>query len=170
MKLRLLLLAMSFSFFGLWASAKPLDVGADAPKITATNQDGAAVDLGELYKKGLVLVYFYPKADTGGCTAQACSLRDEFEVLTEKGVTVVGVSTDKVADQKAFQEKYNLPFTLIADTDAKVVEAFGVTKMGPMASRQAYLVKGGKIVWRDLKASTKEQATDVLAALQTVGE
>ena len=161
---------MSFSFFGLWASAEPLALGADAPAITATNQDGATVDLGDLYKKGLVLVYFYPKADTSGCTAQACSLRDEFEVLTEKGVTVVGVSTDNVADQKAFQEKYNLPFTLIADTDKKVVDAFGVPKMGPVASRQAYLVKGGKIVWRDLKASTKEQAADVLAALQTIGE
>ncbi|HUG09621.1 MAG TPA: peroxiredoxin [Opitutaceae bacterium] len=170
MKRSLLLLAMSFSFFGLWASAEPLDIGADAPKITATNQDGATVDLGELYKKGLVLVYFYPKADTGGCTAQACSLRDEFEVLSDKGVTVVGVSTDNAADQKAFQEKYNLPFTLIADTDKKVVDAFGVPRMGSMASRQAYLVKGGKIVWRDLKASTKEQATDVLAAIETLGD
>jgi peroxiredoxin Q/BCP len=140
MKLRLLLLAMSFSFFGLWASAKPLDVGADAPKITATNQDGAAVDLGELYKKGLVLVYFYPKADTGGCTAQACSLRDEFEVLTEKGVTVVGVSTDKVADQKAFQEKYNLPFTLIADPVAIRVILIAVCKPHAIVHPVGHLV------------------------------
>ena len=170
MKTLRILLAMSFSFFGLFASAEPLALGADAPAITATNQDGATIDLGELYKKGLVLVYFYPKADTGGCTAQACSLRDEFGTLTDKGVTVVGVSTDNAADQKAFKEKYNLPFTLIADTDKKVVDAFGVPKMGPVASRQAYLVKDGKIVWRDLKASTKEQAADVLVALETLGE
>lgn len=165
---------MAFSFLGLGASAEPLDIGADAPAIAAADQDGKTVDFGDLYKKGYVLVYFYPKADTSGCTAQACSLRDEYEVLTKKGVTVVGVSTDKSADQKAFQQKYNLPFTLIPDHEKKVVEAFGVPIIGGgltgMASRQAYLIKGGKVVWRDLKASTKQQAADVLAALEKLGD
>lgn len=171
MKLTRILFAMAFSFLGFGASAEPLNVGADAPAITALDQDGMPVDFGALYKKGYVLVYFYPKAGTSGCTAQACSLRDDYEALTEKGVTVVGVSTDKQAAQKAFQKEYTLPFTLIPDPDMKVVDAFGVPHlMFSMASRQAYLIKDGKIVWRDLKASTKEQAADVLAALKTVGD
>lgn len=148
------------------ANAEPVAVGATAPAATAPNQDGESVDLSDLYDSGLVLVYFYPKADTGGCTAQACSLRDEFEALTDKGVTVVGVSTDDVPAQKAFQEKYNLPFVLLADKDKKVINAFGVpTGTAGFASRQAFLIKDGIVVWRDLKASTKEQAADVLAAL-----
>lgn len=148
------------------AKAEPVEVGVKAPEVEAVNQDGKKVALADLYKKGLVLVYFYPKADTPGCTAQACSLRDEFTVLKERGVEVVGVSTDPVDAQKKFQEKYKLPFTLLADEDAKVVEAFGVPKRGTFASRQAFLIADGKIVWRDLKASTAEQARDVLKALE----
>lgn len=166
---------MAFSFLGFGASAEPLDIGADAPAIKALDQDGNTVDLGELYAKGTVLVFFYPKAHTGGCTDQVCSLRDGFEALVEKGVTVVGVSSDGQEAQKSFKEKFNLPYTLIADPELEVVKAFGVPLVGAgligsMASRQAYLVKGGKIVWRDLKASTKKQADDVLAALGTLGE
>lgn len=175
MKTSRILIAMAFTFLGFGASAEPLEVGADAPTITATNQDGQEVDFGSLYKEGTVLVFFYPKAHTGGCTDQVCSLRDEFEDLTEKGVTVVGVSTDGLEAQKSFKEKFNLPYTLISDPELKVVKAFGVPLVGAglvgsMASRQAYLVKDGKIVWRDLKASTKKQAEDVLAALKTIGE
>jgi len=166
---------MALSFFALGASAEPLNVGADAPAIAAVNQDGETIQLGDLYKQGFVLVYFFPRADTPGCTAQGCSLRDSYEALTEKGVTVVGVSTDNPANQKAFKEKYSLPFTLIADSEKNVINAFGVPTRdiplaGSFASRQAYLIKDGKIVWRDLKASTKEQATDVLAALKSVGD
>jgi peroxiredoxin Q/BCP len=149
--------------------AEPLDVGADAPRIASINQDGKAVNLGDLYGKGYVLVYFYPKADTSGCTAQACSLRDSYEDLTKRGVTVVGVSTDQTDAQKAFQAKYTLPFVLLADPEHKVVDAFGVPLRGTMATRQAFLIKGGKIVWRDLQASTAKQAADVLAALDTLG-
>lgn len=163
-----LLLAMAFSFFGLFRAAAadaPLELGAALPAVTAPDQEGAAVDLGTAAAKGFVLVYFYPKADTGGCTAQACSLRDAYAGLTEKGVKIFGVSTDGTAAQKAFHEKYHLPFTLLADSEKKVVTAFGVpTNMG-FASRQAFLFKDGKLVWRDLKASTKQQADDVLAAL-----
>jgi peroxiredoxin Q/BCP len=113
-----------------------------------------------------VVVYFYPKADTPGCTKQACSLRDAFATLTEKGVTVYGVSHDGVAAQKDFHKKYKLPFDLLADEKKELSKAFGVpsNQLG-MASRQAFLIKDGKIVWRDLKASTDKQADDVLAAL-----
>jgi peroxiredoxin Q/BCP len=146
--------------------AAPLAVGAAAPRITAADQDGNAVDLGALYDKGFVLVFFYPKADTKGCTAQACSLRDAYEELTDKGVAVVGVSVDGAEAQKAFQEKHSLPYVLIADPEHKVVDAFGVPLFGPgLASRQAFLIKSGRVVWADQKAATDQQAADVLAAL-----
>lgn len=150
--------------------ADPLEVGAKAPAVSATDQDGKPVALGELYGKGLVLVFFYPKADTSGCTKQACSLRDAYEVLTDKGVTVVGVSTDGVAAQKAFAEKHKLPYTLIADNERTVIKAFGVPATMGFASRQAYLIKDGVVVWRDLSASTDQQAADVLAALDTLNK
>ena len=152
----------------LFGSGDPLEIGADAPAISALDQDGKTVSLGDLYQKGFVLVYFYPRADTPGCTKQACSLRDEFEVLTDRGVTVIGVSNDGPEAQKKFQQKFNLPFTLLADADKKVIDGFGVpAKLGP-AARQAFLMREGKVVWRDLSASTSEQAADVLVALDTL--
>lgn len=139
-----------------------------APVIEAQDQDGKTVKLSDVYAKGTTLVYFYPKADTPGCTAQACSLRDAYTDLTKAGVQVIGVSTDNVGSQKKFAEKYNLPFTLLADPDGKIVKAFGVKKIPlvGMASRQAFLVKDSKVIWHDAKASTAEQAADVLAALK----
>ena len=137
-----------------------------APRIEAVDQDGRTVKLEDLYKKGLTLVYFYPKAGTPGCTKQACSLRDSYEELTKQGVHVVGVSMDKAESQKKFQEKNKLPFTLLADPDGKVVEAFGVGSFLGFASRQAYLIKDGNVIWRDKKASTSEQAADVLRVLK----
>jgi thioredoxin-dependent peroxiredoxin len=162
---KLLLFLLSFLPL-LAAKATPLEPGAPAPRIEAIDQDGRRVALADLYENGLVLVFFYPKANTSGCTAQACSLRDEYAVLQDKGVEVVGVSMDSTAAQKKFQKDHNLPFTLLADEEGKVVDAFGVPKRGAFASRQAFLVRDGKIVWRDLKASTAKQAEDVLNALE----
>jgi thioredoxin-dependent peroxiredoxin len=136
-----------------------------APKVEAVDQDGRAVKLGDLYGQGFTLVYFYPKAGTPGCTKQACSLRDAYEELTKKGVRIIGVSMDKTESQKKFQEKNKLPFTLLADPDGKVLEAFGVGSFLGFASRQAYLIKDGQVVWRDRKASTSEQAADVLRVI-----
>jgi len=151
------------------ACGNPLEIGAKAPVLEAIDQDGEKVSLSEAYAKGLVLVYFYPRADTSGCTAQACSLRDAYAPLKDKGLTIFGVSTDTPAAQKAFKDKHNLPFTLLADTEAKVVDGFGVPKRGNFASRQAFLIKDGVIVWRDLRASTAKQAEDVMAALKELG-
>lgn len=170
MKLMSLLASLIGLFSATALRAAPLDVGARAPAVAAVDQNGKAVELGDLYSKGLVLVFFYPKADTSGCTKQACSLRDAYETLTERGVTVVGVSTDGVAAQKAFADKHHLPYTLIADNDKKVIGAFGVPATLGFASRQAYLVRDGVIVWRDLDASTEQQAADVLAALDAMGK
>ena len=157
------------------ARAEPLAVGAQAPAVTGVTETGAKLDLGDVYKKGYTLVYFFPKADTPGCTAEGCSLRDSFQDLSDKGVTVIGVSTDEVPAQQAFKEKYHFPFTLVADHDHTVINAFGVPvrevpAIGAFASRQSFLInKEGKIVWRDLKASTKQQAADVLKALKDLG-
>jgi peroxiredoxin Q/BCP len=132
MKLKITLMSfLSLLTFGLIADAEPLAVGAPAPQISAVDQDGKTVNFKDVYAKGPTLVYFYPKSDTPGCTKQACSLRDDWSGLQAKGIQVLGVSGDKPEAQKKFQEKYKLPFTIIADSDSKVAEAFGVpTTMG----------------------------------------
>jgi peroxiredoxin Q/BCP len=148
------------------ASAEPLEIGAALPDLAATGHDGAEVELAKVGGKGWTLVYFYPKADTPGCTKQACSLRDAYQQLTEKGVRVFGVSMDEVADQKAFHDKFELPFTLLADPDGKLVKAFGVPHRAKFAKRQAFLFKDGRLAWRDLAASTGKQAADVIAQIK----
>jgi thioredoxin-dependent peroxiredoxin len=166
------LITMSWLSLFTTARADPLAVGAQAPAVTGVTETGEKLDLGTVYPKGYTLVYFFPKADTPGCTAEGCSLRDAFQDLSDKSVTVIGVSADDVPAQKAFKEKYHFPFTLLADKDHTVINAFGVPvknvpAMGSFAARQSFLInKDGRIVWRDLKASTKEQARDVLAALK----
>lgn len=154
-----------FMFFGLIGRADELALGAPLPSIQAPDQDGKPVDLAAAGGVGWTLVYFYPQADTPGCTRQACSLRDAYAVLTEKGVRVFGVSADDPAAQKAFQKKYKLPFTLIADSEKKVMDAFGVPHALGFAKRQAFLFRDGKLHWRDLAAATDQQAADVLAAI-----
>lgn len=155
--------------------AEPLAVGAQAPAVTGTTETGAKLDFATVYPKGYTLVYFYPQADSHDCTAQGCSLRDAYQELAAKGVTVIGVSTDDQETQKAFKEKNHFPFTLIADKDHTVVNAFGVPLSeqwgtGLRAMRESFLVnKEGKIVWRDLKASTKDHGADVLKALANLG-
>lgn len=163
--LRRIFLTMSLlTFFGITAS-RALDVGAQAPDITAMNQDGEKVSFNDIYKKGITLVYFYPKANTPGCTKEACSLRDSFADLSGRGLQILGVSEDKADAQKDFQAKFKLPFTLIADHDGAVAKAFGVPTMMGFAKRQSFLVQNGKIVWADLNASTSKQAADVAKAL-----
>jgi peroxiredoxin Q/BCP len=155
-----------FMLFSLLGKADELALGAKLPAVSGQDQDGKPVDLAAAGAKGWTLVYFYPKADTPGCTKQACSIRDAYAKLTDEGVRVFGVSADDVAAQKAFQKKYKLPFELIADRDKKVMDAFGVPHLTGFAKRQAYLFKDGELVWRDLAASTEKQAADVLAAIR----
>jgi thioredoxin-dependent peroxiredoxin len=157
------------AFFGLAPASHALELGDAAPVPAATDQDGAKIDFAEVYKKGVTLVYFYPKADTPGCTAEACSLRDSHADLRAGGVQIVGVSEDKSGSQKKFREKYKLPFTLVADTDGAVAKAFGVPTMMGFAKRQSFLVKDGKIAWLDKSASTAKQADDVRKALEGLG-
>jgi peroxiredoxin Q/BCP len=156
--------------FAMTASlrAEPLKVGDPAPQVTGITETGAKLDFADVYKQQpYTLVYFYPKAGTSGCTAQGCSLRDAYSDLTAKGVAIIGVSHDDVAAQAAFKEENHFPFTLIADPDQLVINAFGVPNipLTHLAQRQAFLIKDGKIVWADYKASTKQQAADVLKVI-----
>jgi len=157
---------MIFSLLQSFIFADPLEIGSPAPKIKATNDAGETIDLGAALSSGTALVFFYPKAMTSGCTKQACSLRDAWDELQTRNVQIFGVSTDKAELQAEFRDKHTLPFTLIADTDSKVCEAFGKGRY----SRQAYIFKDGVLVWRDLKAATSEQATEVLAALDELAK
>lgn len=159
------LLAATAGIFATSAAAEPLAEGAALPDVSQKNQDGQIVKLAEVGASGHLLVYFYPKADTPGCTKQACSLRDSYEDITKAGVRVYGVSLDSAKAQKAFAEKFKLPFDLLADEDSTVIKAFGVPKKLGFTSRQAFLFNDGKLVWRDLSASTDKQAADVLAWL-----
>ena len=149
-------------WLGLTTSGKPLAVGDSAPDAASRDEQGNPVRLADLYGDGYTLVYFYPKADTPGCTAQACSLRDDFAELQARGVHVIGVSADSPEAHRRFKEKYRLPFTLLADRERAVAQAFGVPFMLGMTRRQSFLIKDGRVVWRDLHASTKEQARDLL--------
>jgi len=142
--------------------AAPLNVGDPAPAVTGVTETGADLDFSVAYKQQpYTLVYFFPKAFTPGCTAQGCSLRDAYEKLSAKGVAVIGVSTDSVEKQKKFKDAEKFPFTLVADTDKKVMKAFGQNGV-LFASRQAYLIHDGKIVYADHKGSTTKQAQDIL--------
>lgn len=104
---------------------KALTVGDKIPTVLGVNEKGEEVKASDFAGKKLVL-YFYPKDSTPGCTAQACSLRDSYQSLLAKGYAILGVSVDSAVSHQKFIEKYNLPFSLIADTDKKLVEAFGV--------------------------------------------
>jgi len=173
--IRNLLLGLGSLFFCLPFIAcagelEPLQLGAKIPSVKAVDQDSVTFDLAAEGAKGYLLVYFYPKAFTPGCTAQACSLRDSYEVLTTKGIKVIGVSSDKSASQKAFKEKNKLPFRLVADPDHNVEHAFGVPLLLGFATRQAYLFKDGVLVWKEEHASTAQQAKDVLDFLASPKE
>lgn len=140
-----------------------LEVGDALPTVKVKADTGQDFELtSAAINSPYVLVYFYPKADTPGCTAQACSLRDSYEKLQEAGVTIIGVSTDDVAAQQKFKQKFKLPFTLLADVKQDVAKAFAVPVRLGFSSRQAYLFKDKKLIWKDTSASTAEQASDVL--------
>jgi len=162
------LVTLIMSLFSLSLSAKgPLNVGDTAPAVTVTTHLGETIDMGDLYAKGSVVVYFYPRSFTGGCTKQACNIRDNYDALKTAGVTVVGVSNDPVDKQKSFIDEYSLPFILIADVEKTLGSAFQVDGyLGMAYRRQTFLVVDGKVAWRDLKAKPTTQTEDILAALE----
>lgn len=140
-----------------------LEVGTKAPDFTLPDQDGNMHFLSE-YRGKKVILYFYPKDNTAGCTKQACGFAERYPQFTEKGAVVLGVSKDSVASHKKFEEKYGLPFTILSDSELVAIQAYdvwqekknyGKTYMGVV--RTTYLIdENGKIV----KAFDKVKAAD----------
>jgi len=146
-----------------------LEVGQLAPKFEAKIETGATIKLSD-YRGKKVILYFYPKDATPGCTAQACNLRDNYDALLKAGYVVLGISSDDEKSHKKFIEKQNLPFPLIADTDLKVHEAFGTWVEKSMygrkymgTARTTFVIdEEGKIAEVIDKVDTKNHTAQIL--------
>lgn len=150
-----------------------LNVGDKAPEILGVNQDGKEIKLSD-FKGEKVVLYFYPKDNTPGCTAQACSLRDEYAELKKSGYEVIGVSADSESSHQKFIQKFELPFNLIADTDKKLSENFGTWGEKSMYGRKymgmfrtTYVINEQGVIERIF--SPKEVNTKI-HALQILGK
>ena len=149
-----------------------LKEGDSAPDFTANDQSGNAVSLKD-FRGQKVVLYFYPKDDTPGCTAEACNFRDNYASLETKGIKVIGVSTDDEKSHQKFINKYQIPFTLIADNDHKIVEAYGVWVEKNMygkkymgTARKTFLIdEEGKINKIIAKVDTQNSTAQVLELL-----
>jgi len=149
-----------------------LQPGDPAPDFTAATNNGATVSLADFRGKHVIL-FFYPKDDTPGCTMEACAFRDHFAQFKEKGAIVLGVSVDSVKSHEKFIKKYALPFTLLADEDQRIVQAYGVWGEKSFMGRQYlgthrvtfHIGPDGRIknIWPKVKP--EEHAAEVLAAL-----
>lgn len=147
-----------------------LKQGDAVPNFSAKDEQGNTISLSD-YKGKKLVVFFYPKASTPGCTVEACNLRDNYEVLKAKGYELLGVSADSEKKQANFKNKYEFPFPLLADEDKTVIEAFGV--WGPKKfmgreydgiHRMTFLIDGNGIVERVIdKVKTKDHAAQILA-------
>lgn len=142
-----------------------LSVGTAAPTFTVQDTNNNTVSLGDFAGKTVVL-YFYPKDDTPGCTKEACSFRDNYSAYQGKDLVVLGVSTDDSASHQRFTEKYSLPFPLLADTDGAIAKAYDVDG-GGYARRVTYVIDGSGSIIKvyDGTVKTDTHATDILADL-----
>lgn len=150
-----------------------LKEGDKAPEFTAKDQNGKTVSLTD-YEGKTVVLYFYPKDDTPGCTAEACDFRDNYEYLQSQGYEVIGVSTDDEKSHKKFESKYSLPFTLIADHDQKIVNDYGVWVEKNMygkkymgTQRTTFIIDANGVISRIItKVDTKNSSQQVLDLLK----
>lgn len=140
-----------------------LDVGDKLPDATLPDQDGKAVELRSLLGKGPIVLYFYPRDETPGCTAEACQFRDDYAAFTDVGATVVGVSSDTAASHKAFAANHRLPFTLLADERGTLRKQFGVTK-------QLFVVQGRVTFVIDKRGIIRHVFDSLLQAKRHVAE
>lgn len=158
------------------AKQTTVDAGQPAPAFSLNDQDGKTHTLAD-YKGKWVTIYFYPKDDTPGCTTEACQFRDEFGVLKKKNVVVLGVSPDDEKSHGKFAKKFSLPFPLLADTEKKMCEAYGVWGEKSMYGkkymgvlRTTYLIDAkGKVAFRWDKVKADGHAAEVLAKLGELG-
>lgn len=149
-----------------------LQVGDVAPDFTAVTDSGATVSLGDFRGKRVVL-YFYPKDDTPGCTTQACGFRDNYPVIEEKNAVVLGVSPDSAKSHQKFKTKFDLPFTLLVDEDHAIAEAYGVWAEKSMygkkymgIERSHFVIdENGKIADAQVKVKPEDSVAKALAML-----
>jgi peroxiredoxin Q/BCP len=143
-----------------------VEEGQPAPDFELESDSGETVRLSELHGRPVVL-YFYPRDDTPGCTRQACGIRDEYARFREAGAVVLGVSSDTQASHARFKAKYGLPFTLLADPDAVAGEAYGVTREGKSSfERSTFVIDAdGNVAKAMRRVKPDEHADQVLAAL-----
>ena len=152
-----------------------LEVGRPAPPFSLQSDTDETVSLGDL-KGRPVVVYFYPKDDTPGCTTQACGIRDAYQEFRDRGALVFGISADDEASHQKFKEKYELPFTLLADTDKQAIEAYDVWKERSMygkkfmgIERSTFVVdKDGNLAKELRKVKPAEHADQVLKVLDSL--
>ncbi len=141
-----------------------LSAGTTAPTFTTVDDEGNSVSLSDFQGKTVVL-YFYPKDDTPGCTKQAQSFRDNIAEYQDKDMVVLGVSRDDQASHQKFKEKYGLPFKLLVDSDGAITQAYDVDG-GGYAKRVTYIIDGNGIITTvDSNVNTSTHATDVLASI-----
>jgi peroxiredoxin Q/BCP len=151
------------------AAAAPLKEGDRAPDFTLKQQDGREVTLSKEWGKNVVVLYFYPMDDTPGCTKEACAFRDLNQDFKDAGAEIIGISVDDMASHKKFQEKHKLPFTLLADSDKKVVELYGVKNFIGKAKRVTFVIDRSGIIrkmYPDVDVSVHGQ--EALAFVQTL--
>jgi peroxiredoxin Q/BCP len=149
-----------------------LKEGDKAPEFTAKDQNGKTVSLADFLGKNLIL-YFYPKDDTPGCTAEACDFRDNYQSLAQQGYQVIGISTDDEKSHKKFESKYSLPFPLIADPEKEIVKSYGVWveknmygKIHMGTARTTFLIDKNGIIQKIIeKVDTKNSSQQVLDLL-----
>jgi thioredoxin-dependent peroxiredoxin len=149
-----------------------LTIGNNAPDFELPGQQGTPVRLSQFLGKSAVVVYFYPKDDTGGCTAEACAFRDDFEKFQEAGAEVIGISDDSTQSHGRFVSKYKLPFTLLSDTGGQVRRMFGVKKtFGIIPGRVTFVIDRSGVIRHTFDSQSKpaRHVEEALKALTRLG-
>ena len=146
-----------------------IEAGQNAPRFTLASQDGTDVSLDQLLEKGPVVVFFYPKDGTPGCTAEACAFRDQYDVFQEAGASVVGISSDSATSHRGFADKHGFPFLLLSDSNQKVRSSFGVPKtLGFLQGRSTYVIDRKGVVRHVFHSQlfATKHVSEALAALK----
>ncbi|HEY4025579.1 MAG TPA: peroxiredoxin [Candidatus Dormibacteraeota bacterium] len=147
-----------------------VDIGDVAPDFTLPSQSGEQVRLHDVLRRGPVVLYFYPKDDTPGCTAEACSFRDSYEAFKDAGAEVVGVSSDSTDSHERFASRHRLPFILLADKGGAIRKRYGVrSTLGILPGRVTYVIDGDGVV-RHVFSSQTNMQRHVDEALAALGE
>ncbi len=154
------------------SDTKSVGVGDEAPDFMLPSQGGAPVRLSDYRGKRVVVLYFYPKDNTPGCTAEACAFRDQYEVFTDAGAEVIGISSDTVDSHEEFASEYHLPFKLVSDRGGEVRKSYGVpTVMGILPGRVTFVIDRQGVIRHSFSSMTKidrhvDDALNVVKSLQ----